>query len=290
MLTINEKGATNIRMDFGSSGKMISKVRYTTGKLVMIEELKEGCWKNGFLSGGDGQIVSWAEADCRYWDQSFNVIIDECPLNEGWVFEGEAELTPEESGARHHVITLLHRKGEIKIRVHTLLGGLSVLVRWLEIENLGKKSVSLTDLSVLSMRLGTGPLFSMGYYSRDAWANEGWWKWEEIPIGTTFIGSNEGLIFNTPCIGVRDESSGEYTMINLAWSANWQFKLDMDYKGLYVNAGPTSSQPLRVIAPDECIKTPRAHMCRVSGSFDSLVQTFHKHMRRQVIPSLPEDL
>jgi alpha-galactosidase len=57
------------------------------------------------------------------------------------------------------------------------------------------------------------------------------------------------------------------------------------HEGLSFKIGPTAVNVLRVIEPDETIKTPAVHLGIVKGDFDETVQAMHEHIRRSVLPS-----
>ena len=80
----------------------------------------------------------------------------------------------------------------ITVRIHTLLYGGPVMVRWLEIINTGSKPTAITAVSPWSgliwdtpnyqerLPKGTASPFEVGYAQYEAWGHEGAWTFEPV--------------------------------------------------------------------------------------------------------------
>jgi len=277
--TVPDEAITNYT-DFAIGEAPNPQVRYTTGRTIYVESSDGERWLGRYWSA-DGRInvpyESWA-------DEAFRLQIDHQLLSTGWKWVSTSEAPETERGARHLVVELSNTAHSVDVKVHTLLDGTPVLTRWLEITNTSDKSVALTAVAPWAGRLWPGRNFTLGYFTQDIWACEGWFEWEPLPKGTKTIKCDKGQGFDDPFFVVRNEVTGEYFIGHLAWSANWQMDFQRDDMGLLFAIGPDAVPTQRVIAPEETVATPAVHMGHVSGSLDMAVQAMHDHLRRSVLP------
>ena len=276
--TANDPGYTDVTcLDGPPPG-----VRFTSDRAICVESLDHGTWSGNFWSA-DGRINMPRES----WSTpAFHLALDHRPVDGEWTLVARQEVEPTARGARHIVVELTHAARSIDLRVHTLLDGTAVLTRWLEITNRSDKAAAITAVAPWAGRLWPGNNFTLGYFTRDIWACEGWFEWQALPKGSTQIRCDKGQGFDDPFFVVRNEVTGEYFIGHLAWSANWIMDFRRDDGGLLFRIGPDASPTQRVLEPGETVATPSVHLGHLSGSLDSAVQAMHDHLRRSVMPTL----
>jgi alpha-galactosidase len=256
------------------------RIRFTSGQTICVESMAGDRWAGRYWSA-DGRINVPYEA----WEEdAFDLRIDRRRLAAGWTFVSASEEARAERGARHFVVELANDAAAVRVKAHTLLDGTPVLTRWLEITNASDRPQAMTHVYPWAGKLWPGQNFTVGRFTQDIWACEGWFAWQPVPLGTTSIQCDKGQGFDDPFFIARNEVTGEYFIGHLAWSANWAMEFTRDARGLTVRIGPTAVAPQRVLAPGETIRTPAVHLGHVSGSLDDAVQAMHDHLRRAVLP------
>lgn len=267
------------------------EIRYSSGPVVYVEGLVNGHWAGRYWSA-DGRINVPGEVRS---DDAFQLAINGGPLTDGWKWVSGRELKRTDRGVRHFVVELAHAQRPITVRVHTLLDGTPMLTRWLEITNGSDKPVALTGIAVWSGRLmahrGESPgEATLGYFTRQDWAAEGWFQWQRLEPGVKTITCDQARSHDDPLFILRNEASGEYFFGQLAWTTQWRMEFDRNKSGVVFRIGPwAESAALRVIAPGETIATPQVHLGHVSGSLDTAIQAMHEHLRHCVLPTRPAE-
>ena len=277
------------------------EIRYTSGKTIYVERLVQDQWMGRYWSA-DGRIpfsyLKWA-------DPAFHIEIKTDPamgkavsVEKGWQWVSSREWPKTVRGAHHFVVELTNTLHPVSVKVHTLLNGTPVLVRWLDITNDGDTPLALTKISPWSGRLWpaafpstTVPPFTLGHSDPEMEGWPEWYKFEWKPLsgGTALVESAKGNGFDDPFFIVRNERQGKYFIGHLAWSANWRLEFQCK-TGLSFQFGPSAKDALRVIAPGETIETPAVHLGHVEGDLDSTVQAMHDHIRRFVLPTRSPEL
>jgi alpha-galactosidase len=192
----------------------------------------------------------------------------------------------------------------ITVKVHTLLYGGPVMVRWIEIINTGTKPTAITavapwsgliwDTPNYSERLpkGTASPFEVGYAQYEAGEDEGAWTLEPVENTTKTISGTRGRSgWGHPTFFAHNKATGEWFVASLGWSANWTYQVsgqqssEADRATLLFRMGPRTVDPvLRVLAPGETMETPRTHVLCMRGDLDAVIQALHEHVRREVLP------
>ena len=256
------------------------QVRYTSGSTIYVESGDGERWLGCYWSA-DGRIniphELWA-------DDAFRLEIDGHPLAHGWTWLAASETASSRPQTREFMVSLYNAACPVEVKVHTQLDGSPVLTRWLEITNKSARPLALTGVAPWCGRLWLGWNFALGRFTRDIWAREGWFEWEQLPRGATTLKCTKGQSHDDPFFVLRNEVAGEYFIGQLAWSANWMMEFRRDDKGLLFAIGPEAVAAQRVIAPGETVVTPAVHLGHVSGDFDTAVQAMHEHLRHFVIP------
>jgi alpha-galactosidase len=192
----------------------------------------------------------------------------------------------------------------ITVKIHTLLYGGPVMVRWLEVTNTGKTATAITavspwsglvwDTTTYQERLPKGmeTPFELGYLQHEEWGHEGAWRFEPLANGSRTISGTRGRSgWGHPTFFAHNQATGEWFVSSLGWSGNWtiqvtgQEKPETDRAILLFQIGPSAADPaLRVLDPGETVSTPKAHTLCKRGDLDSVIQALHEHVRREVLP------
>lgn len=265
------------------------EIRYSSGKTICVEGLVEDRWVGRYWtpSGRIDLPYQLSVADAFHLQLKDNPAPDAAPisLSKGWKWVSGVEVPRSERGARHFVVELSNTLLPVRVQVHTLLDGTSVLTRWLAITNTGSRSVALTSVSPWSGQLWNkdAPV-TAGCSIIQGYQKTGSFAWRELQPGPTTIQNLQDPCYDDPYFILRNESNGEYFFGQLAWPSLYSMEFSKTKDGLSFRIGPTAAGgALRVIAPDETVETPAVHLCHFAGDFDGVVQEMHEHVRRSVI-------
>ena len=237
---------------------------------------------------------------------AFEVAIDGFKLRHHFeLVSQETVKTPE--GFEHHIVVLAYPMRSVHIKVHTLLDGSSFLVRWLEIENVGKSPFAVTGLfpmaGVLSPEvLGNTfkaehlrPVFEVGGYLDNHYKAEGEFHWQEIPKGTLKF-NFERALFNPPMYVLRDDDYCDLTLIHIETTMMTQAEFTRGGDYMYMRSSVGSCDYVhfkvgideravyRVLQPGENVESPKIHIGQIYGDLDTAVNEFNDHLRLSVIP------
>jgi alpha-galactosidase len=265
-------------------------IRYISGNAVYVEELISGMWSGRFWGVGQSARQSppvWTSSAFEIWFKSQPSPCDvSATLSAtGWHLANSSEVQQSEGDRRHYVVELTNSVYPLKLKLHTLLDGTPVFVRWLEITNISSKPWALTALAPWSGRLwNKDAKVKLGRSLRwdDQW--NGWFGWTPLQAGRNVIPEIRGLAYDDPYFVLHNEARGEYFFGQLAWPVNYQMEFDK-VDGVTFKIGPAANNALRVIAPGETIGTPEVHLGCLKGGFDTVVQAMHDHIRRSVLHS-----
>ncbi len=233
----------------------------------------------------------------------FNIEIDGQSVDFGLEFVDFIE-----EKTNDNIKTCLILKSKIKpvqIKVHTLLDGSQMLSRWLEIENLSDSCLNLSRLSIFSGPLETmeadrltlskavDDYYSIGYFGKDLWADEGKFEWHKL-CETTSVDTRFGRNrFRHPIIFIRNNLLGKMWFAQIGWSGGCRFSVDYNahpenrQTSVSFKAEITSHNPMLVIRPYEKFVTPEVHIGIIQGSLDDAVNEMHSHIRKSVL-NMPE--
>jgi alpha-galactosidase len=290
-----------------------------SNSLVLDEALIDGRYVIRYWNP-NGQI--WPEmqfANLR-WDgsqpaESFRLSINGKDLTGGYEWIG-AELSPDPSAWRvrcgddgkpvsivHSVVTLLNRLVGIQVKIHTRLDGSQFMIRWLEITNLNKKAVAITEVSPFSGMLWRhrdnehlpkdfASPFIVAYNHSYDWGHEGDFYFDELPNGVIKIdGGKLGQSgWGRPAFWARNRCNGQTFVCELAWGGNYEFAFDSRINdksntSLFFKMGLSGwDEALRVLDAGETISTPSVHMALFHDNDDAIVQATHDHVRNVVLP------
>lgn len=234
---------------------------------------------------------------------AFNIELDGQSVDFGLEF---ADFIEEKTN--DNIKTCLILKSKIKpvqIKVHTLLDGSQMFSRWLEIENLSDVCLNLSRLSIfsgpleameadrLTLSKAVDDYYSIGYFGKDLWADEGKFEWRKL-CETTSVDTRFGRNrFRHPIVFIRNNLLGKIWFAQIGWSGGCRFSVDYnahpENRQTYVSfkAEITSHNPMLVIRPYEKFVTPEVYIGIVQGGLDDAVNEMHSHIRKSVL-NMPE--
>jgi alpha-galactosidase len=312
----------NIELDFFERAGL-NAARYVSDTTVREEVLESGRLL-GLYWSGSGQILrevgpgrgkhSILLDSLIYPNEVFELEIDGQLLHNRWDWHVAYERPGSKPGTVEGVIELRHQLRPVTVKVVTRLDGSPILVRWLEITNTGSAPAALASVSPCSgvlwdilmswnpsVKPGT-PSFRLGYLRSENYSEEGDFEWVSLPPEGYRVERTQGKNYGPPYFILRNDVTGEFFFVALAWSGNWAAEfthkhclsreagaLGSEFKTvLSFRAGPVGPGPLRVISPGETVSSPECHLGPMHGNFDQAIQAWHEHVRSSVIPPRPE--
>jgi alpha-galactosidase len=281
-------------------------VRLHSALVVCDEALIGGRWVNRYwLSTGmvkpEFHLASERTAIEHTLNDAFELAMEGQNLAGSWRWIGQTQTAVQSPAGLQVTVELESRARPIRVKIHTLLHGGPVMVRWLEITNTGTKPTAITRVSPWSGRIwrtpgygerlapGAAP-FEVGYTQYQLWGHEGAWKFDPVMNGTKTVQGTRGKSgWGHPTVVARNRATGEIFVASLGWSGNWAIDVtgqqDTATAEFFFRAGPAAADPaLRVLAPGETVRSPELHALIMRAGFDQVVQALHDHVRANVLP------
>ena len=297
-------------------------VRYASGLTVCDEELRQGRWVGRYW-GSSGQIIPEVhlEGSRRSQDMmpvdAFRLQMEGQDLSGTWKWVGATK--GEVAKGLLVTVELQSWARPIDVKIHTLLTGGPVMVRWLEIKNIGSKPTAISQVSpwsgmlwqtpdfTESLKSGDSDVYDLGFIDNNKWGHEGDWKFEPVINQTRTIKGDRGKSgWGHPTFLARNNVTGEWFAGSLAWSANWTIHVTSEVDPapversgtadrpansearLYFDMGPSTVDPvLRVLDTGESVRTPETHIVCMRSDLDGVTQTLLDHVRTDVLPTPP---
>jgi alpha-galactosidase len=285
-------------------------IRFSSGLMVCDEELYNGRWVNRYWTA-TGQIKPDMHLENQAAERSglpqdaFTLSIEGQNLAGTWKWiKAEKQVLSNPAGL---LVTAEFQSTArpISIRLHTLLHGGPVMVRWLEITNTGTKPTAITGVSPWSgilwddvtyverIKSGSEAPFEVATAKYEEWGHEGAWVFDPVSNGTVIAAGTRGRSgWGHPTFFARNRGTGEWVVASLAWSGNWAAHVTGaadPIKGtarLSFDLGPAAPDPvLRVLEPGETVKSPETHLLLMRGDLDRVIQALHDHVRHYVLPN-----
>jgi alpha-galactosidase len=285
-------------------------IRMTSGLAVCDEALWRGRWITRYrLSTGmiepEIHLESVQEQREALPIDAFELAIEGQDLAGSWRWVKAEKSEVHNPDGLLVTLELASNARPISVRVHTLLFGGPVMVRWLEVTNTGNKPTAITAVSPWSgliwdtgnyqerLPKGGGAPFEVGYAQYEEWGHEGAWHFEPVINQSKTVSGTRGKSgWGHPTFFAHNTATGEWFVASLGWSGNWTFEVsgrekpETDRATLLFRLGPSTVDPvLRVLSPGETVETPRTHVLCKRGDLDSVIQAMHEHVRREVLPS-----
>ncbi|MCL2665332.1 MAG: alpha-galactosidase [Defluviitaleaceae bacterium] len=292
-----------------ASGEGIEARRYVSGAQVLDEGLINGRLVSRYRNAS-GQVVPEMHlhpdhlkymAEKYGGAQVFILHIGGKNLDGGWrtkdFYERESVFVNE----------LVHDEAQVAVNVCTKMHGSDFFIRWLEIKNISEKPCSIDALSPYAGHIWTHRFwehceitefaeenpFEIAYNHRKTWGHEGDFYFDPIEGGEFFYCNDQGKSgWTRPACWLRDVLTGETLVCELAWSGNWQLRVNTssgEYERLSFEIGMLTmeGEALRVLAPGETCVSPAVHFGLFRCCDDEIVQRTHAHVRANVLPALP---
>lgn len=250
------------------------------------------------------RFLKYYHADKSHFN-NFEVELDGMRLHDYFVFEGQKQEHTGE-GFEKHDVSLYYPDKDARIHVCTLLDGSSFMLRWLEVENAGKKPFAVTgifpmagilyseDLSNNFRAEHLRPKAYVGCFNDNYYLAEGEFRWTELPKATLKFG-HEHPIFNPQMYVLREDVSCMMTMIHIETGMMTQAEFtrcgdynfsrnitNQDY--VHFKVGADKRATYRTVQPGERVVSPKIHFGQMYGDLDDCVNAFNEHLRLSVIP------
>ncbi len=283
---------------------------YRTGKTVYEESLfNGGLISCGWNAAGYPLNVLTncpSRLDKRRFAEpfAFNIELDGQSVDFGLEFVDFITEKTEEN--IKSTLVLKSKIKPVQIKVHTLLDGTAMFSRFLEIENLSDKCMSLSRLSLMSggmeiTEIGNytqsrqlDEFYSIGYFGNDGWGREGEFMWRKLMPEVTSIDARFNRDrFRHPLLFIRNNLTGAMWFMQMGWSGGCRFTVDYNAQPdrgstrLAFKAEIASHNPMLVLKPNEAFLTPEIHIGYGFGDVDFAVNEMHSHIRKSVL-NMPE--
>ena len=283
--------------------------RLTSGLTICDEALWMGRWVNRYwISTGiiepEFHLQGQEEKRAALPIDGFRLSIEGQNLAGTWHWVKAEKSEVHDPDGLLATVELASDTRPITVKIHTLLYGGPVMVRWLEITNIGKKPTAISavspwsglvwDTTTYQERLpkGIGSPFEVGYAQYEEWGHEGAWHFEPVSNDTRTISGTRGRSgWGHPTFFAHNKATGEWFVSSLGWSGNWTIQVtgkenpEADRAQFFFQIGPSAADPaLRVLEPGETVSTPKVHTLCKRGDLDSVIQALHEHVRREVLP------
>jgi alpha-galactosidase len=284
-------------------------IRFSSGLTVCDETLRKGRWVSRYwLSTGMIKPESHLEEERPVMEtlpaDAFELSVEGEDLAGSWRWIKAGQLKSQSPDGLLVTFELASKTRPITVKVHTLLHGGPVMIRWLEVTNTGKKPTAITKVSPWSGLLWNTPnygerldkasdaVFEVGYCQYEEWGHEGAWRFEPVINATKTIAGTRGKSgWGHPTFFVRNNATGEWFVGSLGWSGNWIIRLTSQQDRvkkqarLFLSMGPSAVDPtLRVLSPGETVKSPETHLFCMQSELDLVIQAMHDHLRRNILP------
>jgi alpha-galactosidase len=283
-------------------------IRFSSGLVVCDEALRDGRWINRYwqstgLIKPEFHLEEQLHGRDAWPIDAFQLGIEGQDLAGTWKWEGAAKSPDASSDGLLVSFELSSAARPVSVKVHTLLHGGPVMVRWLEITNRGSKPTAITKVSPWSGILwdtagfrerlppGDETVFEVARTEYQDSGTEGAWRFEPVGSGALVHAGTRGKSgWGHPTFFARNRATGEWFVASLGWSGNWVMTLtgrpSRSRARLFFELGPAAADPvLRVLAPGETVASPQTHLLLVRGDLDHVTQALHDHVRRHVLPA-----
>src|SRR6202167_3816891 len=300
-------------------------VRFSSGLTVCDEELRNGRWVSRYWESS-GQMVADIQIDAERQQMdtlpvdAFKLEIEGQELSGTWKWIGASKSEVHNPDGLLVTVELESSVRPIRVKVQTLLNGGPVMVRWLEVKNTADRATAISNVSPWAGQLWHTPNFAeklqpdsenvydVGYAQYQEWGYEGACRFDPVVNETKIISGDRGKSgWGHPTYFARNNATGEWFVASLAWSGNWKIRVTskveqspfdrsrsidrpVNEARLFFDMGPSSVDPvLRVLSPNETVKTPETHILCMKSDLDHVTQTLLDHVRRDVLPRPPSE-
>jgi len=277
--------------------------------MVCDEELYNGRWVNRYWTStgqikADFHMEGQSQARTGLPIDAFQLGIEGQDLAGSWRWLRAAQNRVSNPDGLLVTLEFTSTARPISVKVKTLLHGGAVMIRWLEISNIGNKPTAITRVSPWSgtlwstsgykerIRSGVEAPFEVATTKYQEAEHEGAWQFDPISNETKTVSGTRGRSgWGHPTFFARNRATGEWFVASLGWSGNWTMHVGgvndeaQDQARLFFDLGPSAADPvLRVLDPGETVKSPETHLLLMRADLDEVIQTLHEHVRKSVLP------
>ena len=172
-------------------------VRFNSGLTVCDEELRNGRWVSRYWDSS-GQIIADIQIDGERQQMdmlpvdAFKLVMEGQELSGTWKWVGASKSEVKNPDGLLVTVELESSIRPVRVKIHTLLSGSPVMVRWLEVTNIGQRPTAISNVSPWSGQLWHTPNFAeklppnsenvydVGYAQYDQWGYEGAWRFYPV--------------------------------------------------------------------------------------------------------------
>ncbi len=266
-----------------------------SGATVQVERLRDGRLLAASLQNTGVPCKPKHESGGQ---PGFLLEIDGESLLFDWTLVSSETTTDPLTGWPGDRVVLRHARKPVEVTIATSASGGGLFRRRISLTNTataGSWGISRVSPFAANLWLGNRPgsqaPFAVGSFQENLWGHEGTFTWRDLPVNAEFsIGSKRGRSgWGSPWVVCRNQVTGGYFLVALAWSANWRIGLFTSLSAndqsscLRCEAGPTGPAPLRLVAAGETVDLPEVHFGLGHDDFDALVQAWHAHIRAGVL-------
>jgi len=300
-------------------------VRFTSGLTVCDEELRNGRWVSRYWESS-GQIVADIQIDAERQQMdmlpvdAFKLEMEGQELSGSWKWIGVNKSEVHNPDGLLVTVELESGVRPIRVKLQTLLNGGPVMVRWIEISNIGPRATAISNVSPWAGQLWHTPNFAeklqpdsedvydVAYAQYEKWGYEGAWRFDPVVNEIKIISGDRGKSgWGHPTFFARNNATGEWFVASLAWSGNWKIRVTskiekspversssidrpVNEARLFFEMGPASIDPVqRVMESGETVKTPETHILCMKSDLDHVTAALLQHVRRDVLPHPPSE-
>ncbi len=277
-------------------------VRLASALAMCDEALVSGHWVNRYwMSTGQVMPDHQLSRMTRPVD-AFELALEGHDLGGTWQLAGITRAESADPAGLLVTVELTSTARPVRVKIHTLLTGGPVMVRWLEITNTGKVPTAITRVSPWSGSLWsmssyterlaspTEPAFEFARTEYQDQLKEAAWVFEPLNNSARTLSGTRGKSgWGHPTFFARNRATGEWFVGSLGWSGNWEIQLDArqdaaaNTASFRFSMGPAAADPaLRVLAAGETVRSPEAHLLCLRGDLDQVIQALHEHVRANV--------
>ncbi len=282
--------------------------RFSSGLMLCDEELYAGRWVNRYWTStgqikADFQMEGQSQSRAGQPIDSFQLAIEGQDLSGSWRWVKSEQTEVRNPDGLLVTIELASATRPISVKLHTLLHGGPVMIRWLDITNTGKQPTAITKVSPWSGLLwatneyqdripANAAPFEVATTKYDEWGHEGAWSFDPVSNGTKTVAGTHGRSgWGHPTFFARNRATGEWFVASLGWSGNWNMHVTAstdparNQARLFFDLGPSSVDPvLRVLEPGETDHSPETHLLLMRADLDHVIQALHEHVRKNILP------
>ena len=199
-----------------------------------------------------------------------------------WTFEG-VEGVPTDTSLRLAFVDELN--GLRTVLCYDADTSTDVILRWVELTNIGDRAIRLERFDSAGLCVPTGPDGARLTYLVGRWSQEFQRRKVVLPAGRFEIGSTQGVAGQgfSPWLAVQDagEDDGPAWGVSLAWPGSWRIDADIELTGATrVRAGRRPHESAVVLEPGATEVCPQVAAAYSTDGLGGLAKVWHAYERQ----------